>query len=141
MSGIKNNLYLQLFQVSLLTKHDLMDIAGEFELSVMQLYTLCLLANNNSIPMNSLSARINCDASNITGIVDRLFNHKFITREENPDDRREKMIKLTKRGENLCNKIDKRIDAMKPAYFETLNSQEKKQFSLILSKLIATAHK
>ncbi len=133
---MKNNLYLQLFQVALIAKHDLMTIADEFDLSVMQLYTMCMLANNKSIPMNSLSNRLHCDASNITGIVDRLFNHTYITREENPDDRREKMIKLTTKGENLCEKITKKIDAMRPDYLHSLGDQQKKQLGEILNLML-----
>src|ERR1700722_12477816 len=97
-ANLQDNLYWQLLRVAIIAKHGLMGVAEKYGLSVMQLYTLCLLDGNSSIPMNSLSYMLHCDASNVTGIVERLFTHKYIKREENPKDRREKMITMTSKG-------------------------------------------
>src|SRR6266550_2472666 len=103
--SLQNNLYWQLLRVAINAKHGLMNIAEKHNLTVMQMYTLCLLDASSSVPMNSLSGMLQCDASNVTGIIDRLFIHKYIKREENPQDRRSKMITLTPKGAKLCEKI------------------------------------
>jgi DNA-binding MarR family transcriptional regulator len=136
MSNIKleNNLYWQLLRVAIYAKHGLMDIAEKHNLTVMQMYTLCLLDDNKSVPMNSLSCMLNCDASNVTGIVDRLFSHKYIKREENPHDRRAKLITLTAKGAKICEKISESIAANQPLSLQELSETQKKQLLIILTK-------
>ncbi|HSW97074.1 MAG TPA: MarR family transcriptional regulator [Candidatus Saccharimonadales bacterium] len=131
---LKNNLYWQLLRVAINAKHNLMNIAEKHNLTVMQMYTLCLLDEDAAIPMNSLTAMLHCDASNVTGIVDRLFQHKFIKREENPSDRRAKLITLTTKGAKLCEKLTDALNTFQPATFKELSDAEKKQLFTILSK-------
>jgi DNA-binding MarR family transcriptional regulator len=97
-SYLENNLYWHLLRVAISAKHLLMDLSEKYDLTVMQLYTLCMLDDNTSVPMSALSEYLHCDASNITGIVDRLFTRNLIRREENPKDRRVKMITITPQG-------------------------------------------
>ncbi len=140
-SNFKENLYWQLFRVAIAAKHNLMNLAEQHGLTVMQLYTLCLLDADNSIPMNSLSATLRCDASNVTGIVDRLLHHEYIKREENPKDRREKMITLTTKGAKLCEEIAKAFNEYEPELLKVLTATEQKQLQAILVKIIASQAK
>ena len=135
-STLQNNLNWQLLRLAITAKHGLMNIAEKNGLSVMQLYTLCLLEADISIPMNSLSDMINCDASNITGIVDRLFSQHYIKREENPDDRREKMITLTSTGVELCTKISQEITHYEAVNTSVLSKTEKASLQTLLTKII-----
>src|SRR5258708_3675327 len=133
-NSLQNNLYWQLLRVAINAKHGLMNIAEKYKLTVMQMYTLCLLEADTSIPMNSLSGMLQCDASNVTGIVDRLFHQKYIKREENPNDRRSKMITLTPKGAKLCKKLSQAITSYHPASLTQLSSTEKQQLLTLLSK-------
>jgi len=136
---LQNNLYWQLLRVAINAKHGLIAIAEKHKLTMMQMYTLCLLDANNAIPMNSLSCMLNCDASNVTGIVDRLFNQKYIKREENPHDRRAKMIALTTKGAKLCEKLAMEINSFQPASLNALSEKQKEQLLLLLNKTAITA--
>jgi len=133
-TALQNNLYWQLFRVAINAKHGLMDIADQHKLTVMQMYTLCLLEADKSIPMNSLAFTLNCDASNITGIVDKLFQQKFIKREENPHDRRSKMITLTSKGAKLCQKIAQSLVKNQPTTLNELSQKDKQQLLILLNK-------
>lgn len=135
-STLQDNLNWQLLRIAITAKHGLMSIAEKYGLTVMQLYTLCLLDADSSIPMNSLSDMINCDASNITGIVDRLFSQKYIKREENPKDRREKMITLTLEGVELCTKISQEISLSEAINTQSLLQIEKETLQALLKKII-----
>lgn len=129
---LQENLYWQLLHIAINAKHHLMKIAENYGLTVMQLYTLCLLEADNSIPMNSLSSLLSCDASNVTGIVDRLLIHEYIKREENPKDRREKIITLTVKGVRLCEKIAHALSSYQPATLNMLSDEQKKQLQILL---------
>lgn len=131
---LQNNLYWQLLRVAIGAKHGLMNIAEKHNISVMQMYTLCLLEADKSIPMNTLSCMLNCDASNVTGIVDRLFQHKYIKREENPHDRRAKMITLTQKGIKLCEKLAEEITSFQPTSLQNLTDIQKQQLLILLTK-------
>src|SRR6266404_3766431 len=133
-SSLKNNLYWQLLRVAINAKHGLINIAEKHKLTMMQMYTLCLLESDISIPMNSLSSLLQCDASNVTGIVDRLFQHKYIKREENPHDRRSKMITLTPKGVKLCEKISESLHSYEHAGLNELSTDQKRQLLTLLAK-------
>jgi DNA-binding MarR family transcriptional regulator len=135
-SNLKNNIYWQLFRVCISMKHNLMVLAEKEGLSVMQLYTLCLLDADASIPMNSLSSTLHCDASNVTGIVDKLLQQELIRRDENPKDRREKMITLTKKGTKLCEKLSKIFNGFEPDTLQNLKIKEQEHLQKILTKII-----
>jgi DNA-binding MarR family transcriptional regulator len=139
-ANISDNLYWQLLRVAISAKHNLLSVAEKYGLTVMQLYTLCLIDADNSFPMNSLSSRLHCDASNVTGIVDRLLHQDYIKREENPKDRREKMITLTSKGAALCENISKSLAIFQPETLKALTSEEKKQLKKLLTKIIATSN-
>jgi|SRR5579872_4837593 len=130
---LRDNLYWQLFRFAINAKHSLMTVAEKYKLTVMQMYTLCLLEADTAIPMNSLTSMLHCDASNVTGIVDRLFNQKYIKREENPQDRRAKLIKLTAKGAKLCEKITETLTLYQPANIRELSETEKKQLVSLLN--------
>lgn len=48
--------------------------------------------------MNKLTCVLGCDASNTTGLVDRLEAQGMITRSKDPSDKRVTMIGLSKQG-------------------------------------------
>ena len=51
---------------------DLPTLASEFELSPAQCHVLHLIEPDRPIPMGRLAEALACDASNVTGLVDRL---------------------------------------------------------------------
>jgi DNA-binding MarR family transcriptional regulator len=95
---MRDNLYWMLLQVAFRSKHGLMKLAEKYDLTVVQLHSLGVMNQGEGIPMNTLSNLLLCDASNVTGIVDRLLTQGYIKREENPKDRRVKVITLTPEG-------------------------------------------
>lgn len=48
--------------------------------------------------MHAIAEKLACDASNVTGIIDRMEQRDLVQRVDNPDDGRVKMLSLTKRG-------------------------------------------
>ncbi len=73
-------------------------LAQELGLSPAQLHALRLLEPGVEMPMSSLAGRLFCDASNVTGIVDRLESRGLIERRPAAHDRRVKLLSLTDEG-------------------------------------------
>jgi DNA-binding MarR family transcriptional regulator len=135
-SDLQQTLYWYLLRVAISSKHVLMDIGEKYDLTVMQFYALCVLENDKSIPMNSLSKLLFCDASNVTGIVDRLFQRKLIKREENPNDRRVKMITLTPEGNEVCKQIFADIPKVTPDGITALPAKKQQQLLDLLKDVL-----
>lgn len=76
-------------------------IASEFELSPGAFKVLHGLEPGSEMKMSWLAELIACDASYITGIVDRLAARGLIERRDSPSDRRVKLIALTGDGREL----------------------------------------
>src|SRR4051794_3397537 len=64
----------------------------EFELSPVQCHVLHLIEPERPLPMSRLAATLSCDASNVTGLVDRLESRGLVRRQPSPGDRRVKVL-------------------------------------------------
>lgn len=70
-------------------------------LSTAQVNALLTLQPGQAVPMRSLAARLDYDASNLSVLVDRLERRGAVERRPDPGDRRVKALALTAEGERL----------------------------------------
>ncbi|MGR8009131.1 MarR family winged helix-turn-helix transcriptional regulator [Streptomyces hypolithicus] len=84
--------------------------AAEAGLTASQAKTLGVLRASPT-PMRALATTLACDASNITGIVDRLEKRALVRREVSATDRRVKNVVLTTGGEEIIDTIRARMHA------------------------------
>ena len=89
-------------------------VAAEFDLAPMQMLALKSLEPGSELPMSALAQSLHCDASNVTGIVDRLEGRGLIERRPSPEDRRVKMIAVTEEGQRLREQIAERMNEPPP---------------------------
>ena len=75
--------------------------AAAVGLSPAQVTALLTLVPGEALPMRSLAARLDYDASNLSVLVDRLELRGAVERRTDPDDRRVKALALTAEGERL----------------------------------------
>ena len=78
-------------------------VAG-FELSPPQAKALHYVSESGPVPMRDLACRLRCDASNVTGIVDRL-EQRGLVRRETAADRRVKSLVATDRGAEVARAV------------------------------------
>jgi DNA-binding MarR family transcriptional regulator len=76
-------------------------VAGEFGLTPPQLFALKTLDPDEPVPMRALAAALNCDSSNVTGLVDGLAAQGLVERREAEHDRRVRMLVVTERGKDV----------------------------------------
>jgi DNA-binding MarR family transcriptional regulator len=91
-----------------------MAMAQEMGLSPMQLHALRLIEPGDGVPMSSLAGMLFCDASNVTGIVDRLEARGLIERRPSPDDRRVKLLVLTEDGAHMRETVHRQMTTPPP---------------------------
>src|SRR5437667_10606765 len=68
---------------------------ARFDLSPIQCHVLHLLEPRRPLPMSRLADTLSCDASNVTGLVDRMESRGLVRRRSSPEDRRVKVLQLT----------------------------------------------
>ena len=114
---------------------DLPTLASEFELSPAQCHVLHLIEPDRLIPMGRLAEALACDASNVTGLVDRLESRGLVRRQPSPEDRRVKALELTPAGARLRWKVLERM-AKPPDSLGRLSADEQRALVKILKRLL-----
>ncbi len=85
--------------------------AAELELAPTQAMALHELEVERPTSMRELAARLKCDPSNVTGLIDRLEARGLVERQPVPGDRRVKYLALTREGEQLRKRLAARLYA------------------------------
>ena len=108
----------------------------EFELTPPQMIALQQLKRDHAKPMSELAKLLACDASNVTGITDRLEERGLVERRNSPGDRRVKMLALTLAGEKLRAEVD-RIHGEPPPELEALPAADQLALRDLLRRALA----
>jgi DNA-binding MarR family transcriptional regulator len=88
-----------------LFKTRIAEIAETYGMTGVQFGALYKIAEKEAPTMGQVAQVLHCDASNATGIVDRLVALELVTRRENPQDRRMKMLEATEQGYHIIEEI------------------------------------
>lgn len=88
------------------------------------------------IAVNELAAELHCNASNITGLIDRMKEHDLVYREHSQKDRRVWLVKLNPAGRKLKNELFPRHLNNIKERMSMLNEEELKTLKKLLQKLI-----
>jgi DNA-binding MarR family transcriptional regulator len=110
-------------------------LAAEFDLSPVQCHVLHLMQPGQPVPMGRLAETLACDASNVTGLVDRLESRGLIARQPSADDRRVKVLVLTSSGTRVRTQLHKRL-SLPPEPFRRLSEAEQRALVRILERLM-----
>jgi MarR family transcriptional regulator, organic hydroperoxide resistance regulator len=111
-------------------------LAAELRLSPAQCHVLHLIEPDRPIPMGQLAETLACDASNVTGLVDRMESRGLVQRRSSAGDRRVKVLVLTPTGARLRALLVQRLTTA-PAALERLSAREHRMLVRILERLLA----
>ena len=124
-----------LVQLFFAQRANLPPLAAELELSPAQCHVLHLIEPGRPVPMGQLADTLACDASNVTGLVDRLESRGLIRRQPSSADRRVKVLDLTPTGSRLRALL---LDRMQkpPDTLRRLSEREQRTLVRLLTRLI-----
>ncbi|WUW67725.1 MarR family transcriptional regulator [Streptomyces sp. NBC_01455] len=112
---------------------DLTTAAAAHGLTYSQAKALNVLRQGPA-PMRSLADTLRCDASNITGIIDRLEARGLVHREASPTDRRVKNVILSEEGAAVVARVRDGMHATHQA-LGALSDDERATLDSLLSRL------
>ena len=110
-------------------------LAAELQLSPAQCHLLHLIEPDQPVAMGRLAETLACDASNVTGLVDRLEARGLLRRRPSDADRRVKVLVLTPTGSRLRALLLERMTAA-PATLERLSLREQRALVRMLRRLL-----
>ena len=80
--------------------------------SMAQLHIMFTLQRSGDMTMSHLAEVLNVSLSNATGLIDRLEERGYITRERVTTDRRVVLVRVTPAGEQMLDEVDALSDAL-----------------------------
>jgi DNA-binding MarR family transcriptional regulator len=110
----------------------------KYGLSLQQYNVLRILRGQHPEPvmLSLITERMIDKMSNATRLVDKLIIKEFVTRRNNPENRRQVDINITENGLNLLKVIDVVLEEQNPSsHYSKITDQELKQLNLILDKI------
>ena len=131
--AVASEAWLLLFEFFKAQKPRLALLEEEFDLSGSQAHALYVLGQPRS--MGELAQLLVCDASNVTGIVDRLEQRGLIERRPAEHDRRVKMLVLTPEGAKLRERALERF-AEAPPGIAALPAEDQRALRDILRRAL-----
>jgi len=87
-------------------------LASEFNLSPPQLFALRTLDPDHPVSMRELAEQLQCDSSNVTGLVDGLAAQGLVQRREAEHDRRVRMLVITERGAEVRKRMEAAVQTV-----------------------------
>ena len=109
---------------------------GELGLSFAQAHALRLLDPDEPMPMSALAERLFCDASNVTGIADRLEARGLVRRQSSEGDRRVKALTITPAGSKLREQVME-LMSQPPDAIAALSEADQRALRDILARAVS----
>ena len=97
---------------------------------------LAALEEYGVLSQAELGRRLGLDRNDINGVVSRLQEGRYLTREADPTDRRRNTVSLNTAGQRYLEELQASTDAVQTELVMTLTSEEAKQLQALLAKLL-----
>ena len=112
-------------------------LCAEFDLTPMQGRALHRLDPDRPLAMSALAEDLICDASNVTGIVDKLEGRGLIARQGAEHDRRIKMLLVTEKGRDVRDRLLARAAEPPPVVAE-VPADARRKLAAVLRAVLAS---
>jgi DNA-binding MarR family transcriptional regulator len=116
-------------------KRSLYRVGEAHKLTPPQISALYCLTRGQTT-MGAVASKLHCDASNVTGIIDRLVSQKLVVRAESEQDRRTKNLELTEGGKRVVEEVW--VGLTDNLGCSRLTSAERQSLHALFVKLIQT---
>ena len=108
--------------------------ASHFNLTASQAYTIQNIPYSGT-SMSQLSKRLGLDTSTLTRNIQKLESQNLISKTKNLKDGRVYIVKITKKGTKIINKIDIRLNKINQSLLKNINVQSQESLTDLLEQL------
>ena len=108
-----------------------------FDLTPVQFAAMDRIAANPGIDQAGVAAQIAYDRATIGGVIDRLEQKGYVSREVSPRDRRRRAVWLTDKGETVLSEILPVVTDLQGSILPGLDQAERTRFLELTEKALA----
>ena len=117
------------------TLHALSAALADLSLSGAEINALANLGDGGTLNVRQLSERTGTRASTLTGLLDRLENRGYLTRELDPADRRSFRLPLTEAGQAVATRVLTAIGNLEHQALSRLSATQIAGYHAVISAL------
>ena len=107
----------------------------KYDLTVEQLHVLKRMDIETGQNQSALCTLTGKSAANITRLLDRLENKKYVVRRKNPEDRRASLVYLTTEGMHIREEVRGGFDNMRSKLLQDIDVNKREQAIEVLSTI------
>lgn len=111
------------------------DLMKKNELTMIQLHALIFIKENKNCQLTDLAKNFSITLPTANSLIEKLINLNLVSRKNDQKDRRIIHLFLTKKGENIINKLIKQRQTCFSSIINKLQEVEKHQLLKILEKI------
>lgn len=113
-----------------------MEEVAESGVTPVQFAVLQTLGAQPGIDQRTLAREVSFDTSTIGGVVDRLEARALLTRNLSPEDRRVRLLHLTRDGEELLAALTPAMERTQERILEPLSASERRSFMRMMQAIL-----
>ena len=110
---------------------------ADHDITPLQYAALVAVRDNPGLDATRIAALVAFDRSTIGNVMERLEGKGLIERRANPDDRRVKMLKISRRGARLLDKCEPAVLRAQERMLDPLDGAERRAFINQMRRIIA----
>jgi DNA-binding MarR family transcriptional regulator len=107
-----------------------------FDVTAVQYSLLTALAEHGEMDQNTLAFEIGLERSSVAEVLPRLESRGLIARRQSEQDKRVKLVKLTRKGKSVFQRMDDAVRRAHDRTIEVLPQEQRELFMLQLIRLI-----
>lgn len=125
-------------QISMALSFTFSKVLEDSALTFHQVYIIKVISRKKSVNLTSLCKELKLSKSSMSLTINKLVEGGYVLRHENPEDRRNRNLALTEKGEEVLNRtIEKSREAFNRLTYN-LTPEELENIKISLSKLNAS---
>jgi MarR family transcriptional regulator, organic hydroperoxide resistance regulator len=121
------------------TLHALSTALADLKLTAAEINALANLAGRGALSVRELSVETGTRASTLTGVLDRLENRGYLTRELDPTDRRSFRLPLTEAGQEVADRVQAAVSDIERDALARLSPTQIAGFHAVVAALQAAS--
>lgn len=108
----------------------------DFNVTPVQYSMLSMLEEHGEMDQLTLALRVGLERTSVAEVIPRLEERGFLERRINGDDKRMKLVKISRKGKNLLKKMYLPAERAHQRTIEALDGRDQKAFMQHLVKLV-----
>jgi len=139
LKNMPGHLIRRMQQIAVAVFHAEVEAAG-FDITPVQYAALVRVAGHPGVDQVTLAGLIAYDRTTIAGVVDRLVQKGFLTREVSSRDRRARVLHVTETGQNTLELLSPAVERAQKVMLRGLDDAETDEFMRLLHKAMAAVN-